>query len=99
MLKAPDARAQRRKLLREMVRFADVAVFGTLSETYRTCGGLGVIATDAAARSMGRISRSAIEASMARPRAITCRKARKRRRGRAWRPGNTCNGVCASWRI
>ena len=38
MLKVPDARAQRRKLLREIVRFADVAVFGTLSETYRTCG-------------------------------------------------------------
>jgi len=33
-----DARAQRRTLLREIVRLADVAVFGTVSETYRTCG-------------------------------------------------------------
>ena len=30
--------AQRRKLLREIERLAEVAVFGALSETYRTCG-------------------------------------------------------------
>ena len=30
--------AQRRKLLREIERLAEVAVFGTLSETFRTCG-------------------------------------------------------------
>jgi len=41
MLKASDARAQRRKLLHDIVRFADGAVFGTLSETYRTCGRSG----------------------------------------------------------
>jgi hypothetical protein len=29
---------RRRKLLREMERLAEVAIFGTLSETYRTCG-------------------------------------------------------------
>jgi hypothetical protein len=33
-----DARARRRRLLREIARLANVAVFGTLSETYRTCG-------------------------------------------------------------
>jgi hypothetical protein len=33
--------AQRRKLLSEIQRLADLAVFGTLSETYRTCGGEG----------------------------------------------------------
>lgn len=38
MLRAGDARAQRRTLLREIARCAEVAVFGTLSETYRTCG-------------------------------------------------------------
>jgi hypothetical protein len=32
---------QRRKLLREIERLAEVAVFGALSETYRTCGGDG----------------------------------------------------------
>ncbi|MBI2861861.1 MAG: hypothetical protein HYX89_03475 [Chloroflexi bacterium] len=31
-------RDRRRKLLREITRFADVAIFGTLSESYRTCG-------------------------------------------------------------
>jgi hypothetical protein len=36
-LRQHDSRA-RRTLLREIARFAEVAVFGTLSETYRTCG-------------------------------------------------------------
>ena len=30
--------ARRRRLLREIAQLAHVAVFGTLSETYRTCG-------------------------------------------------------------
>ena len=38
MPRAGDSRAQRRTLLREIARCAEVAVFGTLSETYRTCG-------------------------------------------------------------
>jgi hypothetical protein len=38
MLKTTDARTHRRKLLPEIVRLADVAVFGTVSETFRTCG-------------------------------------------------------------
>ena len=33
-----DDSGRRRKLLREMERLAQVAIFGTLSETYRTCG-------------------------------------------------------------
>ena len=33
-----ELRIQRRKLLREIERLAEVAVFGALSETYRTCG-------------------------------------------------------------
>ncbi len=32
---------RRRKLLREIERLAEVAIFGTLSETYRTCGHAG----------------------------------------------------------
>ena len=32
---------QRRKLLNEIRSLADIAVFGTLSETYRTCGRAG----------------------------------------------------------
>src|SRR5438067_13644319 len=33
--------ARRRKLLSEIARLAEVAIFGTLSETYRTCGSPG----------------------------------------------------------
>ena len=32
---------RRRKLLREIQGLADLAIFGTLSETYRTCGHAG----------------------------------------------------------
>src|SRR2546423_15080357 len=38
MPKATQSSAQRRKLINEIQRLAEVAVFGTLSETYRTCG-------------------------------------------------------------
>ena len=38
MPRSGDARARRRTLLREIARLANVAVFGTVSETYRTCG-------------------------------------------------------------
>lgn len=33
-----ENQAHRRKLLREIQRLAEMAVFGTLSETYRSCG-------------------------------------------------------------
>ena len=39
MMKAPVER--RRKLSLEIQRLAEVAIFGTLSETYRTCGHAG----------------------------------------------------------
>ena len=38
MSKAAESSARRQKLLNEIERLAKVAVFGTLSETYRTCG-------------------------------------------------------------
>jgi hypothetical protein len=38
MARGVDSPARRRKLLRELERLAQVAIFGTLSETYRTCG-------------------------------------------------------------
>jgi|SRR5215470_16697160 len=38
MPRSVESRAQRRKLLGEIKRLAEVAIFGTLSETYRTCG-------------------------------------------------------------
>ena len=40
MLKA-ESYARRHKLLSEIARLAEVVIFGTLSETYRTCGRLG----------------------------------------------------------
>jgi len=33
--------AQRRRLLRQIERLAEIAIFGTLSETYRTCSRAG----------------------------------------------------------
>ncbi|HEX2713905.1 MAG TPA: DUF6788 family protein [Candidatus Acidoferrales bacterium] len=36
-----ESYVRRRKLLSEVERLAEVAIFGTLSETYRTCGRLG----------------------------------------------------------
>ena len=41
MAKSADAAAQRRKLLGEIARLAEVAIFGSLSETYRSCGQAG----------------------------------------------------------
>ena len=41
MPRAVESVVRRRKLLQEIARLAGVAVFGTLSETYRTCGNAG----------------------------------------------------------
>jgi hypothetical protein len=41
MAKSGDATVQRRKLLGEIRALAEFAVFGTISETYRTCGRAG----------------------------------------------------------
>ena len=41
MARSVDATAKRRKLLGEIERLAEIAVFGTLSESYRTCGRKG----------------------------------------------------------
>ena len=41
MARSVDSTAQRRKLLGEITRLAEIAIFGTLSETYRTCGQAG----------------------------------------------------------
>lgn len=38
MPRGKEPSAQRRKLLSEIERLAEMAIFGTLSETYRTCG-------------------------------------------------------------
>ena len=41
MSQARESSVQRRQLLDEIRSLADIAVFGTLSETYRTCGRAG----------------------------------------------------------
>src|SRR5437016_7001292 len=41
MTQSLEGTAQRRKLLGQIERLAEIAVFGTLSETYRTCGRAG----------------------------------------------------------
>jgi hypothetical protein len=41
MARSGESNAERRKLLSEIARLAEVAIFGTLSEPYRTCGSSG----------------------------------------------------------
>ena len=41
MVRSVDSVARRRKLLDEIASLAEIAIFGTLSETYRTCGQAG----------------------------------------------------------
>ena len=41
MHRVAESSAQRRRLLSRIQHLAEVAVFGTLSETYRTCGRAG----------------------------------------------------------
>jgi hypothetical protein len=41
MPRSKKSSGRRRKLLNEIQRLAEMAVFGTLSETYRTCGRAG----------------------------------------------------------
>ena len=69
-----NSSGQRRQLLREMERLAQVAIFGTLSETYRTCGHPGCHCHPGRDPSTVRTCRSATEGSRARPPATTCRK-------------------------
>ena len=41
MSKPPERRDRRSKLVSEIARLAEVAIFGSVSETYRTCGNAG----------------------------------------------------------
>ena len=41
MPRRAESPSPRRRLLRQIERLAEVAIFGTLSETYRTCGHAG----------------------------------------------------------
>jgi hypothetical protein len=41
MARSADSATRRRKLLGKIARLAEIAIFGTLSETYRTCGQAG----------------------------------------------------------
>jgi hypothetical protein len=79
MLQATTS-ARRRKLLSEIERLARVAVFGALSEPTARVDSRAAIATRADP-SMVRTSISAIAERRGRPRATTCRKGRRKRRG------------------
>jgi hypothetical protein len=46
MARSIDSAAQRRKLLGEIARLAEIAIFGTLSETYRSCGQVAATAKE-----------------------------------------------------
>ena len=73
MPRRADCPRQRRQLLREMERLAQVAIFGTRSETYRTCGHPGCHCHGPGPNT-ARTCRSATGGSRARPPATTCRK-------------------------
>jgi len=79
MSKTTESPARRQKLLSEIERLAEVAIFGTLSETYRTCGTPGCHCHKGGPKH-GRTCISAIGESRGRPRATTCRKGRRKRR-------------------
>src|SRR5438046_1553299 len=83
---------RRRKLLREIQHLADTAIFGTLSESYRTCGRAGCHCQGQAPSTV-LIFMSAIAATRARPQATTCRKLPSRPCGKGWLPGNDCSNA------
>jgi hypothetical protein len=93
-----DSPGQRRQLLREIERLAQVAIFGTLSETYRTCGHAGCHRPGRGPSTV-RTCKSATGASRARPRATTSPKRPSKPRGKAWPPGRNCSSVCGNWRV
>ena len=97
MSRATDSPTQRRKLLKEIERLAEVAIFGTLSETYRTCGRDGCHCQQGD-RSTVRTSTSAITGSKARRQVITFLRGQKRPHAKAWRPGRNCRRVYGNWR-
>jgi hypothetical protein len=73
MKKSPDAPEARDQLLRQIEQLARRALFGTISETYRTCGSPGCRCHGRAQNTV-RIFTSVTAVPKARPRAITCPK-------------------------
>ena len=91
--------AQRRRLLRQIERLAEIAIFSTLSEIYRTCGRAGCHG-----QSGGPKHGPHLQISYCGEKGKTtgyydmCPKRPKRPRAKEQRPGRNCNPACGNWR-
>jgi hypothetical protein len=97
MSKATESPAQRRKLLDEILRLADSAVFGTLSETYRTCGRAGCHCQRGGPKHGPHLNIS-YRGEKGKTTGYYVPQGRKKRPAKVSRPGKNCRLVCASWR-
>ena len=94
MARSVDATAQRRKLLGEIERLAEVAVFGTLSETYRTCGRAGCHCQSGGPKHGPHLNVS-YRGEKGKTTGYFPRE-RRRPREKEWPLGNKCSNVCAN---
>ena len=97
MARSVDAAAQRRKLLGEIAHLAEIAVFGTLSETYRTCGQAGCHCQGDGPKHGPHLNVS-YRGERGRPPVTMFPRERRRPRAKELPLGNKCNNACANWR-
>ena len=95
MARSVEGAAQRRKLLGEIEGLAEIAVFGTLSETYRTCGREGCHCQSDGPKH-GPHLKLVSAARRARPPATMFPREQGRPREKEWPHGNKCSNVCAN---
>lgn len=96
MPRAVESAVRRRKLLQEIAGLAEVAVFGTLSETYRTCGNAGCHCRSGGPKHGPHLNISIAE-SKARPPATTCPRELNKPRAKVWPLGKNYRSACGSW--
>ena len=96
MTKSVEGTAQRRKLLGEIERLAEIAVFGTLSETYRTCGRAGCHCQGDGPKHGPHLNVS-YRGEKGKTTGYYVPKAARRPREKASPLGNKCSNACANW--
>ena len=92
MARSVEGTAQRRKLLGEIEHLAEIAIFGTLSETYRTCGREGCHC-----QGDGPKHGPHLNVSYRGEKGTMSPRAPSRPREKEWPPGNKCSSVCVNW--
>jgi hypothetical protein len=95
MSQSREFSVQRHKLLDEIRHLADIAVFGTLSETYRTCGRAGCHCQQGGPKHGPHLNIS-YRGRRARPLATMFRKERRRPPEKVWPHGKSYRHVCGS---